>query len=115
MEHRNGTGILLDDIDAELSKRISSRDKLLLRSMRYILEEIPDTRRNIQTMKGDIVELQKNSIVIQAKRNPKTAVFVFLAVFVFNSMVNWAGVRKPILQGIIYSTTGILVPLDALP
>jgi hypothetical protein len=113
--HHNGTRLLLDDIDAELNKRISSRDKLLLRSMQYILQEIPETRSKIHTMQGEIATLEKSSLVVQAKKNPKTAFVFAILLFTLNSMVNWQGIRRPILQGVIYSTTGILIPLDALP
>lgn len=115
-EHANGTALLLEEIDAELTKRgISQRDKLMLKSMRYLLEEVPVTRRNIGKLTIDVGILEKSNIVLQAKKHPKTAAMLMAGLFAVNSMINWAGIRRPILQGIIYVTTGIVVPLESLP
>ena len=114
--HTNGTALLIDEIDAELSKRnISQRDKLMLKSMRYLLEEVPITRGNIFKLSADVAILEKNNIVLQAKKHPKIAAMLMVGLLAANSMINWAGIRRPIMQGIIHITTGILVPLDALP
>lgn len=115
-EHKNGTVLLLEEIDTELIKKnITQRDRLMLKSMRYILEEVPITRANISKLNGEVAILEKNNIVLQAKKHPKGAALFMIGLLTVNSMINWAGIRRPILQGIIHVTTGIVVPLDSLP
>lgn len=116
MEYENGSKLLADEIDSELSKRnITHRDRLMLRGMKYLLLEVPSTRKNIDELKADTKNLEKNSVLIQAKKHPKAAFITAIGLLVVNSMVNWAGIRKPIIQALILQTTGILLPLDSIP
>jgi hypothetical protein len=104
----NGVRLLLTDIDAELEKKLSSKDKVILRSTKYLLESLPPIRDDLNTLK-------KHDAIGLASKNPKTAWLLFVGVFAVNSMINWSGIRKPILQAIIHFITGVMIPLDALP
>jgi len=115
LEDLNGSKVLIDEIDMELDKRLSQRDRLMLRSMRYLLLEVPVTRGYIKKFDGEIRNLENNNILIQAKSHPKTAAIVTLSFLALNSLVNWQGIRRPILQAAIHLFTGVMIPLDALP
>jgi len=116
VDYTNGSKLLVDEIGSELSKKnITQRDRLLLRGMKYLLEEVPRTRGAVGSLEDDAKLLKKNSILIQAKNHPKTAFLSIAGLLVINSMVNWAGIRKPILQAIILQVFGVLLPLDSIP
>jgi hypothetical protein len=105
----NGVQILLDEIEEELSnKRISKRDRLYLRSNQYILKSLIPIREDVHTLKN-------HDAIAWAAKNPKGAWILGISLFMANSMINWSGLRKPILQGLIHFTTGIMLPLDSLP
>jgi len=114
--HANGSILLLEEIDKELARKsIPNRERLMLRVMRYLLQDVPNTRAKIEQVEKDVKELERNSILMIAKRSPRNAAMVVLAIFVANSLVNWQGIRRPILQALIHATTGMLVPIDVLP
>lgn len=105
----NGAQLLIDEIDQELeNKRLAKRDRLYLRSNRYILQSLIPLRQDVYTLK-------KHDSIAWAGRNPRTTWFLGIGFLVLNGMINWAGIRKPLLQGVIHVTTGIMIPLDALP
>lgn len=105
----NGVKLLLDEIDVELeNKRLSRRDRLYLRSNQYILKSLIPIREDVQSLKS-------HDVIAKAVKNPKGAWIMGISIFLLNSMINWAGLRKPIMQAVIHFTTGIMIPLDALP
>lgn len=104
----NGVKLLLTDIDIELGKRLSSKDKVTLRSIKYLLEALPPMREDLRTLK-------KHDALGWAGENPKSAWMLSIGFLVLNSAINWSGIRKPLLQGIIHVTTGIMIPIDSLP
>lgn len=115
-EYQNGSKILAGEIELELDKKgLSQRDRLLLRGILYLLKETPITRTSLVRMDTDIKKLEKHNIVLWVQAHPKTAVFVAAGILIVNSMINWAGLRRPILQGVIHATTGVIIPLENLP
>ena len=105
----NGVALLLDEIDVELAnKRLSRRDRLYLRSNQYILKSLIPIREDVQVLKS-------HDVIAYGVKNPKSAWMMGISIFLLNSMINWAGLRKPIMQAVIHFTTGIMIPLDALP
>lgn len=68
----------------------------------------------INEQNGRVSNLEKNSILLWAKANPKTSIFIAVAVFVVQSSINWAGLRKPLLHSIA-KMAGFDVPLDSIP
>ena len=105
----NGVQLLLDDINTELqNKRIPRRERLLLTSNKYILESIVPLRKDVSRLKGhDVVEW--------GKTNPKLAIFSALGLLTLNGVINWSGIRKPLIQGIVHAATGVMLPLDSIP
>ena len=105
----NGAKVLIDEINHELkNSKLSKRDRLIFRVLVYDLESLAPLRY-------DVAILKKHDAIAWAGRNPKSTWFLGIGFLVLNSMINWAGIRKPLLQGIIHVTTGIMIPLDALP
>ena len=105
----NGAQLLLDEIDIELEKKkIPTSTRLLLKAQRYNLQ-------SVVLMREDIALLKKHDVVQHMQSNPKLSIVIILLLLVVNGMVNWSGIRKPILQGIIYQLFGVLLPLDAIP
>ena len=105
----NGAKLLLEDIETELeNRRLSRKDRLMLRSHKYMLESLSPIRE-------DVSALKRHDVVGWAKKNPRSAALFAVGILAVNSMVNWSGIRKPALQAIIHVTTGIMIPLDALP
>lgn len=103
-----GAQIIIDEIDMELRKKQASTSRLLLRSHRYQLAAIGSLRGELETLK-------KHDVIGWAQAHPRASVFIVLGGLTLNSMVNWASVRKPILQAIIQFVTGVSIPLDSLP
>lgn len=105
----NGAQMLLDRIDAELlKKKLPADRRLLLEVQQYNL------RYTVQ-MRSDIANLKKHDVIQRMQENPKLSfALIFLLLFI-NGMVNWAGIRKPLLQTIVYQVFGVLLPLDAIP
>lgn len=104
----NGARLLLDEIDRQLdTKRLTEINRLNLRVAKYQLENLIDMRR-------DVRQLKDHDVISKIKNNPRFSALLFAVFLVVNSMVNWAGIRKPLLQAIILQTTGVLVPLDSL-
>jgi hypothetical protein len=105
----NGAKLLIDEIDRELDKKtISNRDRLMLRSHRYQLEAVAEVR-------SELIPLKKHDVIGWAQANPKSAWLIGIGGLVVNSMINWASIRKPLVQAAIMHTTGVLVPLDNIP
>jgi len=104
----NGARLLLDEIKAQLEKkRLSEITRLQLRVDKYQLENLIEMRQDVRVLKS-------HDMIQKSAENPKLAAFVFLLVLVINSMVNWAGVRKPLLQAFFLHVFGILIPLDSI-
>lgn len=105
----NGAQMLLERIDAELSKKKLTADRrLLLEIQQYNL------RYTVQ-MRTDIANLKKHDIIQRMQENPKLSFAIIIMLLLVNGMVNWAGIRKPIIQTIIYQVSGVLLPIDAIP
>jgi hypothetical protein len=82
----NGVALLLTDIEGELSKkRITNRDKIILKSLEYLLKSLPPLR-------SDIYEVKNTSYGYWANRNPQKA---FLAVFFITSFLI-SDIRQPV-------------------
>jgi len=105
----NGAQLLLEEFDEELqNRRLTKKDRLLLRSSQYILKGMISMRQDISTLKS-------HDVIGWAKRNPRGAWLFGIGLLTVNSMVNWSGIRKPLLQSVIHFATGIVIPLDVLP
>jgi len=111
----NGAKILLEQIDEILkNKRLTEKDRLLWRVHKYLLAEVPVTRRDISGLRKAQEKLEKHSIILWAKAYPKMAGLLIVSGLVANSMINWSGVRKPLIRSALLSL-GIDVPLDSIP
>lgn len=105
----NGAQMLLDRIDTELlKKRLPADRRLLLEAQQYNL------RYTVQ-MRADISELKKHDLIQRMSENPKLSFAIIFLLLFINGMVNWAGIRKPLLQTFVYQVFGVLLPLDAIP
>ena len=105
----NGAQMLLERIDAELAKKKLTADRrLLLEIKQYNL------RYTVQ-MRTDIAVLKKHDILQRMQTNPKLSFAIVILLLLLNGMVNWAGIRRPLLQTIIYQVTGMLLPIDSIP
>lgn len=106
---QNGARILIEEIDRVLEqKTISSINRLLLRVSRYQL------MATIQ-LRAEIAPLKRHDVVGWAIEHPRAAWLISIAILVANSMINWEGVRKPLMQAVILHTMGVLVPFESLP
>jgi len=105
----NGVAMLLDEIDDELgNKRLSKRDRLYLRCNRYILESIVPIRR-------DVMALKRHDAFAWMQKSPKLATALIFSALILNSVINWSGIRRPIIQSLIHMAFGVSIPLDQLP
>ena len=105
----NGAQMLLERIDAALdNKKLPADRRLLLEVQQYNL------RYTIQ-MRADISNLKKHDLLQRMKDNPKLSFAIIVLLLLVNGMVNWAGIRRPLLQSIIYQLFGVLLPIDSIP
>jgi len=108
----NGAKLLLQDIDTELeNKRLSRRDRLMLRSQKYLLEQTVLMRQ----VRLEVDALKKHDVIGWAYDHPRGALLSILGLGAVNSMVNWSGIRKPIIQAIAKNLFGVDLPLDVIP
>lgn len=111
-DNHNGAKMLIEDIIAERDKKnISNKDRLLLRSMLYLLEEVPITRENIAFARVERLELQNNNILLKIKERPKIAAMLTIVFIFFNSlftvtMIIVAGFREQVLASLVKFITG---------
>lgn len=76
-DHMNGVGILLVDITELLkNKRLSSKDRVILKSLEYMLKSLPPIRE-------DVGRLKKRSWGLWAYDNPTRAAIIFFAIYSF--------------------------------
>jgi hypothetical protein len=69
----NGVALLLEDIESEFrKKRMSAKDKIILRSLEYILKSIPPIREDVKNLKSV-------SVGYRMWQNPKAS-FIFIFV-----------------------------------
>ena len=84
------------------------------KSQNEIIEHVRTQNGRVATAEVEIKELKRTSVSRWIKENPKTTFLIFSGIFVVNSMINWQGIRRPILKTIL-GYVGIDVPLESLP
>lgn len=101
--------LYLNELDVELRKKnLPRRDRLILTGLRHNLQKN-------QQIDLEIEILKKHDLVQKAITYPRTTAVMIMSILIINSMVNWTGVRKPLMQATIYQISGVLIPLDSLP
>ena len=75
----NGVALLLKDIEGEFSKKLSSNDKVILRSLEYILKSIPPIRDDVKSLQNESNNLKTVSVGYRMWQNPKAS-FIFIFV-----------------------------------
>lgn len=78
------------------------------------LAEVEQMRAQMLALRAQVDTLDRTSIVLWARRNPRAAWFAGVGVFALNSMINWSGVRKPVIHSIL-KAVGIDIPLAEIP
>ncbi len=73
--HMNGVALLLDDIKIESQrKRMSAKDRIILKSLDYILRSIPPIREDVNNLKS-------TSVGYRAWQRPKTSFIIFFLLY----------------------------------
>jgi hypothetical protein len=73
----NGVALLQEDIQGELQKkRLSTQDRLVLKSLEYILKSLPPLREDVSTLK-------RTSIGYRSWQEPRKATVIFFLVYSF--------------------------------
>ena len=104
----NGAKMLLERVDAALSnKRLAADRRLILEIQQYQLKYLVQ-------MRADISRLKRHDVIQWMQENKKLSIVIAILLLIVNSMVNWSGIRKPLLQTLLYQF-GIIVPIDAIP
>lgn len=111
-------GDILDDTNS-----ISTRDGMklqlemtfeLIKSHNEVIQQLRIQNGRVGRAEDDIADLKKRNIVLWITARPKTSLLIFAGVFIINSMINWAGVRRPLLYALL-KHLGIDIPLDSIP
>lgn len=109
MDDQNGAKILLGEIEVALeNKKLTVQKRLELRIHKYTLE-------NTIIMRRDIRALKKHDVIQWVSDNPKTAGLIVGAMLLLNSIVNWAGIRKPLIHAVFMNLFGLNIPIEAIP
>lgn len=111
-------GDILDDTNS-----ISTRDGMklqlemtfeLIKSHNEVIQQLRIQNGRVGRAETDIAELKQKNIILWITARPKTSLLIFAGVFILNSMINWAGVRRPLLYALL-KHLGIDIPLDSIP
>lgn len=90
----NGVAILLDDIQGELNKkRLSAKDRVILKSLEYIMKSLPPIRE-------DVSNLKSTSWGYKSWVEPKKAFTILFVVYSFAI----SDIRQPVfawLSGVV--------------
>lgn len=101
----NGAQLLLEEVEAQLkNKRISQKDKLQFKVLKYHLESLIILRSEVHILK-------KHDWVGWMAENPKFAILILFLTMTINNMINWKEAWKPVIQALI-SLSGVHLPLN---
>lgn len=105
----NGAKLIIDEMKEELeNKKLPKRDRLYLTSGIYQLTLLSNLRSDVETLK-------KHDLFSWATTYPKVATAGVLLLIVLSSVIDWAAIRKPIIQGLIKLLSGIDLPTESIP
>lgn len=99
-DHMNGVALLLEDIKSESQrKRMSAKDRIILKSLDYILRSIPPIREDVNNLKS-------TSVGYRAWQRPKLSFVIFFLLYSFaisdlsTPMFQWiSGMVGTIMKG----------------
>ncbi len=87
-DHMNGVALLLEDIKSESTrKRMSAKDRIILKSLDYILRSIPPIREDVNNLKS-------TSVGYRAWQRPKASFIIFFLLYSFAI----SDLRTPVFQ-----------------
>ena len=86
----------------------------MYKSQNEMIEHVQKQNGRIGKSEADIEKLKENNILMWMRGNKKSSIFIIIAVLVLNSMINWAGLRRPILHA-LFNHLGIDVPIESIP
>ncbi len=72
----NGVALLLQDIEGESKKKMSAKDKIILRSLEYILKSLPPIREDVNNLKS-------SSLGYRMWQKPKASLVIIFVVYSF--------------------------------
>ena len=84
------------------------------KSQNEIITHVKVQNGRIGKSEKEIEKLKENNILFWIKSNKKASVLIFISIFVFNSMINWSGIRRPVLHALL-KHLGIDVPVESIP
>jgi hypothetical protein len=83
-------------------------------SQNAIIDRLEIQNGRIEKGEGAIALLEKRNIVSWVLNNKGLAFLTVMVVFAANSMINWQGIRRPLIQALL-RTFGIDFDLEAIP
>jgi hypothetical protein len=86
----------------------------MYKSQNEMIEHVQKQNGRIGKGEAEIEKLKENNILMWMRGNKKSSIFIIIAVLVINSMINWAGLRRPILHA-LFNNLGIDVPIESIP
>ena len=86
----------------------------MYKSQNEMIEHVQKQNGRIGKGEAEIEKLKENNILMWMRGNKKSSIFIVIAVLVINSMINWAGLRRPILHA-LFNNLGIDVPIESIP
>lgn len=86
----------------------------IYKSQNEIIEHVAKQNGRIGKNEEQIDKLKMNNILMWMQANKRNSVLIFVGIFVVNSMINWAGIRRPILSA-IFKHMGLDVPIESIP
>lgn len=116
---------LIDEISDILEKPKSMTTQAAMRIQLKLMSQIWQSQNelidHIRVQNGRIgknenavAELKKKNIITWISENKTKALGVFIGIFALNSVVNWAGIRRPLLQA-VGRLFGVEIPLELIP
>lgn len=86
----------------------------MIKNQNELIEHVKTQNGRVKKNEDKIATLQDNSLLMIIKKNPTKSFLVMLGVFALNSMVNWAGLRRPLLAA-FFRLFGLDVPEELIP
>lgn len=83
-------------------------------SQNELIDHVREQNGRVKKNEKDIGDLKQNNIMMWVKANRGKAFFVFVGIFAVNSIINWQGIRKPLIHAALHAL-GLDVPIELIP